>query len=160
MSRDGKATFYDSLVSRLKNVKLIAYGLLVAGILTAGVATLLQLVGGYEKLIELLSPRIVLASINVVPSDTAPFRDGPGIPCLLQDKVMRTFDPASEHHPNSPLQLAFTFSNHTKVDAIFTSADFVVTHTQQTAGGGPGTVEPNHTYKMNLAFNRERSRWS
>ena len=50
------------------------------------------------------------------------------------------------------MQLTFTFSNHAKVDAVFTSADFVVTHTQQTAGGGPGAVEPSHTYKMNLAF--------
>ena len=144
-----KTTFYDSLVDRLKNNRVIAIGLLVVVIATGGVSALLQLSDGW---IKLFGSRVVLASINVVPSDAAPFRDGPGIPCLLQDKVMRTFDPGSEHKPNSPLQLAFTFSNHANVDAIFTSADFVVTHTQQTAGGGPGTVEPNHTYKMNLAF--------
>jgi hypothetical protein len=149
MGVDGKTTFYDSLINRLKNNRVIAIGLLVVVIATGGASALPQLISVWEWLFG--SP-IVLASMNVVPSDAAPFRGGPGIPCLLQDKVMRTFDPGSEHKPGSPLQLAFTFSNHAKVDAIFTSADFVVTHTQQTAGGGPGTVEPNHTYKMNLAF--------
>ena len=38
--------------------------------------------------------------------------------------------------------------------AGFTAADFVVSHTQQVAGGGPGTVEPSHTYKMRLEFKR------
>jgi hypothetical protein len=149
MPADEKPTFYDSLVDRLKNNRVIAIGLLVVVIATGGASALPQLISVWEWLFG--SP-IVLAAINVVPSDAAPFRDSPGIPCLLQDKVMRTFDSVSEHKPGSPLQLAFTFSNHAKVDAVFTSADFVVTHTQQTAGGGPGTVEPNHTYKMNLAF--------
>jgi hypothetical protein len=149
MPADEKTTFYDSLVNGLKNNRVIAIGLLVVVIATGGASVVLQLLGVWD---QLFGARVVLAAINVAPSETAPFRDGPGIPCLLQDKVMRTFDARSEHTPGSPLPLAFTFSNHAKVDAIFTAADFVVTHTQQTAGGGPGTVEPNHTYKMNLAF--------
>jgi hypothetical protein len=149
MPADEKTTFYDSLVDRLKNNKVVAIGLLVVVIATGGASALPQLIDVWQWL---FGSRMVLAAMNVASSDAARFRDGPGIPCLLQDKVMRTFDAVSEHTPGSPLPLAFTFSNHAKVDAIFTSADFVVTHTQQTAGGGPGTVEPNHTYKMNLAF--------
>jgi hypothetical protein len=150
MSGDEKTTFYDSLVNRIKNNKILAIGLLVVVIATTGASMLFDL---YGKFREAVSPQLVLGAMNVVPSDAAPFRDGKGIPCLLQDKVMRTFD-GSERRPNSPLQLAFTFSNHAKYDALFTAADFVVSHTQQVAGGGPGTVEPSHTYKMRLEFKR------
>lgn len=150
------STGYDSIVNRIKNNRFFAVGLLVAVIATASVTILIQLLGGYEKLKESLSPQLVLGAINVVPSDAAPFRDGLGIPCLLQDKVMRTFDSGSERKPGSPLPLTFTFSNRAKFDALITGADFVVTHTQQTAGGGPGVVEPNHTYKMNLQFKEGR----
>src|SRR4029450_8862931 len=93
MPVDGKTTFYDSLVDRLKNNKVIAIGLLVVAIATGGASALPQLVSAWQWL---FGARIVLAAMNVVPSDAAPFRDGPGIPCLLQDKVMRTFDAASE----------------------------------------------------------------
>lgn len=156
MSGHDKTTLYDSIVNRIKNIRVFAIGLLVVGMATASLTILLQLLGGYEKLKELLSPPLVLGAINVIPSAVAPFRDGMGIPCLLQDKVMRTFDSGSEHNPGSPLPLSFTFSNHAKSDALFTRADFVVTHTQQTAGGGPGAVEPNHTYKMDLQFKEGR----
>jgi len=149
MSGDDKATFYDSMVTRIKNNKILAIGLLAV----AGVPFLLVLLDIYGRAMDSFGSKLVLGAVNVIPSDTAPFRDGKGIPCLLQDKVMRTFD-GSERHPNSPLQLAFTFSNHAKVDALITEADFVVTHTQQVAGGGPGTVEPNHTYKMRLEFKK------
>jgi hypothetical protein len=151
MSGDDKSTFYDSMVTRIKNNKFLAIGLLAV----AGVPFLLVLFDSYGKFSELFGSQLVLGAVNVIPSDAAPFRDSRGIPCLLQDKVMRTFD-GSERHPNSPLQLAFTFSNHAKFDALITQADFVVTHTQQVAGGGPGTVEPNHTYKMRLEFKQGR----
>lgn len=147
---DDKTTFYDSLVDRIKNNKVLAVGLLIVVIATTGVGMLFDL---YGKFRDITSPELVLGAMNVVPSKEAPFRDGRGIPCLLQDKVMRTFD-GSERHPNSPLQLAFTFTNHARHDALFTAADFVVSHTQQVAGGGPGAIEPNQTYTMRLDFKR------
>jgi len=152
MGRDGKPTFYDTIVNRAKNNKPVAIGLFVVSVVAGTVSVVSQVLGGFQRIIEWFGAPIALAAMNVVPSEAAPFRDAPGIPCLVQDKVMRTFDPASEHKPNSPLQLAFAFTNTAKTDAIFTAADFVVSRIQQTAGGGPGTVEPNHTYKMNLAF--------
>src|ERR1700687_4983505 len=99
MSGDERTTFYDSLVNRIKNNKVLAIGFVVVVIATTRVGMLFDL---YGKFMEATSPQLVLGAINVVPSDAAPFRDGKGIPCLLQDKVMRTFD-GSERHPNSPL---------------------------------------------------------
>jgi hypothetical protein len=155
MGRDDKTSFYDSIVNRAKNNKPVAIGLFVVVVVAGTVSVVSQLLTGSQSIFDWLFGRpITLAAINVVSSEAAPFRDAPGIPCLLQDKVLRTFDPASEHKPGSPLQLAFTFTNNSPKDAIFTAADFVVSQIQETAGGGPGTVEPNHTYKMNLAFRK------
>jgi hypothetical protein len=142
-----KAPLSDSIINKLKDNKLVAAIIVAATIIYAVIAF-------WEK-VEPFIPKqqVTLAAINLAPSDTAPFQDFQSIPCLMQDKLLRTFQPASERLPNSPLQLTFTFSNHAKVDAIFTEADFVVTHTQRIAGGAPGVIEPDpHVYKIDLRF--------
>jgi hypothetical protein len=152
MDNHDKAPLSDLLINRVKNNKLIAPIIAAATIAIA-------VIFFWEKVQEFIQnnfmQQVTLVAMNLVPSDAAPFRDSQGIPCLLQDKVLRTFQPTSERLPNSLLQLTFTFSNHAKVDAIFAQADFVVTHTQQIAGGAPGVIEPDpHIYKIDLRFEK------
>jgi hypothetical protein len=148
MGSDEKISLSDAIVDKIKKNKFVVIVVALGTIASAGSA----IIALWAQLKGLFEADITLNAINVVHSDAAPFRDFQGIPCLLQDKLMRTFAPESERHPGSPLELSFAFSNHSKFEAIFTEADFVVTHTQQTAGGGAGAIEPNHVYKMNLEF--------
>ena len=62
MSEDGKTTFYDSLVRKFKNNRLVAIAVLVVMIVSGGVGTMGGLLGGYEKIKQTFSSQIILVS--------------------------------------------------------------------------------------------------
>jgi len=152
MDNHEKAPLSDLIINKIKNNKLVAPVIAAATIATA-------VIFFWEKVQEFVQSsfmqQVTLITMDLAPSDAAPFPEIERPPCLLEGKLLRTFQPQSERLPNSPLQLTFTFSNHAKVSAIFTEADFVVSHTQQIAGGAPGTIEPDPLiYKIDLRFEK------
>jgi hypothetical protein len=153
MNGDDKTALSDAIINKIKNNKFAAIIIVGATIATGAIVFWEKVQSFYDTN---LKPQVTLEAINVVHSDAAPFRDFKGIPCAVQDKLLRVFDPGyeGERLPNNPLELSFTLSNHASIDAIIREADFVVTDTQQLAGGGPGVVEPNHVYRMDLKFEK------
>ena len=52
MGRDGKPTFYDSIVNRAKNNKPVAIGLFVVAVVAGTVSVVSQVLGGFQRIIE------------------------------------------------------------------------------------------------------------
>jgi hypothetical protein len=138
----------DSIIKRIKNNKFAATVIVAATIVTPAIVFWEKVYGIYETQFR---PQVTLVAMNLDETDAAHFSDSKsGTPCLREGPSLRSFEPRGDRAVSSALTLVFTFTNRGRTDAIFTGVDFVVDHVQRVAGGSPGAVVPNVTYRMDL----------
>lgn len=142
MSKD-KPNLVERWLDGLQNHPLIAV-IVVAVIVVGGI------IGFWEKVEKLLPsghPVPQLVSLNLA-EDSDLYFDEEQMTCRWDNRNVRTFSQPIGVKTTHPLSLDFAFTNSAEVDAVFTQADVVVEYTTNVAGGSPGVINSNHTYKL------------
>lgn len=149
-------TTTEKLMAKIKNNKLVA-GVIVFA------TCLLAVMAFFDKIISFhdthLADDIELVSMALAPKSAQIFSDAENLTCRFDQKTIREFQPKGERAPSGEIGLVFTFSNTSASPILFKAAVLDVSFIKSLAGGSPGVIESNHTYRLKIGFATGKQRF-